>query len=390
MKRSVLVLVLLFACLPALVAQQSSPNNAQSDGQSAGQASSSDAGQPGQGRRQPERWRYDPGAKKGGGDGNCSPQGLKKINPDDVNYGGLLANWRIAVVENTVYSIQFWMNVVLFCIVGTCFFYIQYLHRQREQRLTIAADIVTQLSNMYLDARDRVYEVTGLYTKMVEEETTQTERQTANEAQKGASTATDNATLAMQRLQAQAATASNTSQSSASGTPTTAERNFFIEEPEGKKPEGKSDPDPSQPLTPDPLIEEDDHNKGEPLSVKAKRFAERKYDQPAPAQPTSVTDRKPNNAPEQFSWERQATQSETKPPVTSGAQPVTTVAPRTSGTDAEKSVSDEEIRAELERVRRQLAAREQQIGNQRLVINQLVDENKTLKAPPTETPQGQQ
>lgn len=73
------------------------------------------AAAPGQPPRAPtsDRYRYDPGARVDDGEIRTSKEsnlerGLKSINKDNINYGGLLAVWRIALVEETIESLYFW------------------------------------------------------------------------------------------------------------------------------------------------------------------------------------------------------------------------------------------------------------------------------------------
>ena len=66
-----------------------------------------------------ERWQYDPAARRGDGKQRPSNQSvieraLKGINPCNVNYGGLLAEWRIAEVQETIENVYFWALIV-FC-----------------------------------------------------------------------------------------------------------------------------------------------------------------------------------------------------------------------------------------------------------------------------------
>ena len=67
-----------------------------------------------------ERWRYDPAARRGDGEQRPSNESgieraLKGINPCNVPYGGLLAEWRIAVVQETIENVYFWALLVLCC-----------------------------------------------------------------------------------------------------------------------------------------------------------------------------------------------------------------------------------------------------------------------------------
>lgn len=94
-----------------------------------------------------ERWRYDPAARAGDGDQKPSNEsvierGLKGINPRNVNYGGLLAEWRIAAVKETIENIYYWALIFLCGSLMLATSYIAWLLHQREDRLQIAGAIV--------------------------------------------------------------------------------------------------------------------------------------------------------------------------------------------------------------------------------------------------------
>ena len=94
---------------------------------------------------------------------------LKGINPCNVNYGGLLAEWRIAVVQETIENVYFWALIV-FCgslILSTS--YIAWLLQERENREQITGAIIAQLSNAHVFARGKALEAIEAHNKLVAE-----------------------------------------------------------------------------------------------------------------------------------------------------------------------------------------------------------------------------
>ena len=148
------------------------------------------AATPGQPPRAPtsDRYRYDPGARVDDGDIRTSKEsnlerGLKSINKDNINYGGLLAVWRIALVEETIESLYFW-GLLLFCgalILESA--YIAWLVHERENRLQITGTMVAELWNLYVFARSKALDAITAHNKLVSEIDAQTPTQPSQTAQ---------------------------------------------------------------------------------------------------------------------------------------------------------------------------------------------------------------
>ena len=105
-----------------------------------------------------ERWRYDPAARRGDGDQKPSNQSvieraLKGINPCNVNYGGLLAEWRIAEVQETIENVYFWALIVFCSGFVLSMSYNVWLLQERENREQTTGAIIAQLSNAHVFAR---------------------------------------------------------------------------------------------------------------------------------------------------------------------------------------------------------------------------------------------
>ncbi len=93
---------------------------------------------------------------------------LAGINPRDRNYGAVIADWRKEVFENTLHQVYFWSLILLGLGFGISLTGNGWLLRDRERRLTISADIVTQLFNAYIGSRAKALEVIAKHNALVD------------------------------------------------------------------------------------------------------------------------------------------------------------------------------------------------------------------------------
>jgi len=93
---------------------------------------------------------------------------LAGINPRDKDYGEVVEGWRKEVFENTLYRLYFWGLVMLGISLGVSVAGNGWLLRERERRLTITADVVTQLFNAYVSSRAKALEVIAKYNALVD------------------------------------------------------------------------------------------------------------------------------------------------------------------------------------------------------------------------------
>jgi len=119
-----------------------------------------------------ERWRYDPAARRGDGVQKPSNQSvieraLKGINPCNVNYGGLLAEWRIAEVQETIENVYFWALIVFCSGFVLSMSYNVWLLQKVENQEQATGAIIAQLSNAHVFARRKILETTEAYKKLV-------------------------------------------------------------------------------------------------------------------------------------------------------------------------------------------------------------------------------
>jgi hypothetical protein len=117
------------------------------------------------------RSSYDPMAQ-GKGSGQ-PPKGiiettLAGVNPQNKDYGALIADWRKEIFEQTLRQVYFWSLIVLSLALGCSIMGIGWLLRERKNRLSVSADIVAQLYNAYLGSRAKALDVIARYNKLVE------------------------------------------------------------------------------------------------------------------------------------------------------------------------------------------------------------------------------
>jgi len=93
---------------------------------------------------------------------------LAGINPQNKDYGAVVGDWRNEVFENTLHQVYFWSLILLGMGFGISLTGNGWLLRDRERRLTISADIVTQLFNAYIGSRAKALEVIARHNALVD------------------------------------------------------------------------------------------------------------------------------------------------------------------------------------------------------------------------------
>jgi hypothetical protein len=116
------------------------------------------------------RSSYDPMVR---GKGTVQSKGIVEttlagINPQNKDYGTVVADWRKEVFDTAVNRIYLWSIVILFLVLSVSLLGNVWLLRQRQRRLAISANIVVQLFNAYVGARAKALEVIGKYNALVE------------------------------------------------------------------------------------------------------------------------------------------------------------------------------------------------------------------------------
>src|SRR5215469_13075513 len=94
---------------------------------------------------------------------------LDSINPRGRDFGAMIADAREHLVEQTAENSYFWITLwqsfTILLLVG----YIFWLFRQRNDRLEINVNIVTQLANSYLYTRSRAIDAISRHNRLVDD-----------------------------------------------------------------------------------------------------------------------------------------------------------------------------------------------------------------------------
>ena len=102
---------------------------------------------------------------------------LDSINPRDRDFGAMIADAREHLVEQTAENSYFWITLgqsfTILLLVG----YIFWLFRQRNDRLEISVNIVTQLANSYLYTRSRAMDAISRHNRLVDDYNALAEKQ---------------------------------------------------------------------------------------------------------------------------------------------------------------------------------------------------------------------
>jgi hypothetical protein len=99
------------------------------------------------------------------------------VNPNDTNYGGILARWHMQLVHDLLLSVEFWGLMCALIAILLLLLYVFWLMRQRDQRLAVTVDIVLQLTNSRNFARYHNLRVIKIHNNLVERINDQYERE---------------------------------------------------------------------------------------------------------------------------------------------------------------------------------------------------------------------
>ena len=116
------------------------------------------------------RSSYDPMAR---GKSTGQPKGIVEttlagVNPQNKDYGSVVADWRKEVFETAVNRVYLSSIFILCLVLSVSLLGNVWLLRQRQRRLAISANIVVQLFNAYVGSRAKSLEVIGKYNALVE------------------------------------------------------------------------------------------------------------------------------------------------------------------------------------------------------------------------------
>jgi hypothetical protein len=122
------------------------------------------------------RRRYDPQAGVPAVRPGIFENSLKSINKQEVDYGAQLAKWRQVMVESTLQSVTYWTTIALAGGLLLACTYILCLLRERDRRLEITTNIVTQIINWYYYTRSHALNAIERHNTLIEEYNTVAEQ----------------------------------------------------------------------------------------------------------------------------------------------------------------------------------------------------------------------
>jgi hypothetical protein len=127
---------------------------------------------------------YDPLAGHAHLRGGIWDNALNGINPDNQNLGESVTSWRRVIVAETIHNIVFWTASAFAISVLFALLYLDWLLRDRVRRLHISVNILTQIANAYLDARDHALEAIEKHNQLADDYNALAEKVASIEQQK--------------------------------------------------------------------------------------------------------------------------------------------------------------------------------------------------------------
>jgi hypothetical protein len=127
---------------------------------------------------------YDPLAGREHLRGGIWDNAFGKVNPDNIDYGAPLDAWRRVILGETIYNAVFWTAVFMSGCSLLATMYVYWMHRDRARRLDISVNILTQISNAYIDARDHALEAIAKHNQLADDYNAMAEKMAALEQQK--------------------------------------------------------------------------------------------------------------------------------------------------------------------------------------------------------------
>lgn len=116
-----------------------------------------------------QNFRYDPAAKKT----TSERQGLvefalKGINPQDTDYGCRIDDSRKLLVDDTIKSLNSWAAGVALSLLALAFCMLVHQHQERNRRECIAARLLSQYHNGWVEARARAEDSIRRHNELLE------------------------------------------------------------------------------------------------------------------------------------------------------------------------------------------------------------------------------
>jgi len=119
--------------------------------------------------------QVDPGHKPVKQNQSFAEFAVKLINPQNTDYGCKFDQARKIVVHETVQMIDFWTALVASSFLLLSCLLLLHQHNENRRREVIAAQLLSQYHNAWLDARTQVTEATQRYNELAERSNSATE-----------------------------------------------------------------------------------------------------------------------------------------------------------------------------------------------------------------------
>jgi hypothetical protein len=97
--------------------------------------------------------------------GNVLDWGLKKINPQDADYGKHIEDLRQSAIDNTIHDYGFWSDCVAAGVLGMMFLIVLWQDRKSRRMTFSTARIVTAYHNQLAMARDQITLLSAEYAQ---------------------------------------------------------------------------------------------------------------------------------------------------------------------------------------------------------------------------------
>jgi hypothetical protein len=128
--------------------------------------------------------RYDPLAGHPHLRGGIWDNALNGINPDNKDLGASVRSWRQMIVGETIHNVVFWTASAFAASVLFALLFLEWLLHDRARRLHISVNILTQIANAYLDARDHALDAIEKHNQLADDYNALAEKMAAIEQQK--------------------------------------------------------------------------------------------------------------------------------------------------------------------------------------------------------------
>ncbi len=127
---------------------------------------------------------YDPLAGREHLRGGIWDNAMNSINPCNIDYGAQVDAWRRMIVDETIANVIFWTAIVVSIALFLAVLYIYWLHHDRARRLEISVNILTQIANAFIDARDHALDAIKRHNHLADDYNTMAEKMAALDQQK--------------------------------------------------------------------------------------------------------------------------------------------------------------------------------------------------------------